>query len=143
MTNVLIDNEKLISLASAIRLKGNTNLSYTISTMASAINNFQKTGYTYEDVAYGTLGSTIYNTTITSINSYAFRYTQLISINFTNCSSINSHAFGNCFNLTTAIFPICKQISDYAFFSCSNLTTISFPQYNLPSNNSQPLLVYP
>ena len=55
MANVLIERPTLLSIANAIRNKNQSTVSYTVGQMASAINAFEKTGFSLDDVAVGAL----------------------------------------------------------------------------------------
>lgn len=41
--------------------------------------------------------------------------------------NIGNYAFAECYNLSTASFPMATTIGDYAFAECLNLSTINFP----------------
>jgi hypothetical protein len=64
----------------------------------------------------------------TSIDQRAFAdCDSLVSISFPMCLNVSSYAFGYCSNLTSAYFPVCSSIGSGVFSYCSKLTSISLP----------------
>ena len=64
--------------------------------------------------------------TVTSIESSAFTYSQVETVNLPNITKIPANAFDRCPNLKSISAPQVKVIEQYAFYQCP-LTSVSFP----------------
>lgn len=73
------------------------------------------------------LKSVVLPGTVKYIDTEAFRFSSLNSINLDSVIVIYDNAFNNCKKLTSISAPALKTISAYGFFACSALTTIDLP----------------
>lgn len=63
---------------------------------------------------------------VEKIRNYAFFYcSNLTSVNFPACTSIETNAFRSCSNLTSISFSQLTTIGKYAFANCSKLTSVN------------------
>lgn len=129
MSKVLVTEQYLSDIGSAIRVKAGVSEAFQPAQMASAINEIPSGGGTEVEDAIVTKTLTSYeNSRVSSIGSYAFYiYNNLIMVSFPNVIDIGGYAFWNCSALTTISFPNVTSVGNYAFCSCVSLTTINFP----------------
>lgn len=130
MSYKLVDENSIISIADAIRLKGGTSASLVFpSGFVSAIGDISGGGGSnLEDgIIQRTISGTYENSRVTQIGSYAFYSCRsLTTASFPNVTIISNHAFAYCSGLTAVSFPNVISIGSNAFYSCYSLTTVSF-----------------
>ena len=154
MSEYIVQGSTLTAIASAIREKAGTSLSYRPSEMASAILNLPSGGG--GDTTFDTY---YYSSDISAINELPFLFTSasdysgqyclkrypakqaLLSTDLSNnsrilggkfslCTTIGQYAFGLCSMLKHVDFPICSSIGSYAFVGIASgmtINSISFP----------------
>ena len=134
MAQKFYNESDIQAIASAIRAKNGLSSTYTVSQMASAIQDIPSGsgGGGNADIEDGLITrtlSTYENSRVTRIGNYVFQsYIALTSINFPSVTTIESGAFANCSALTSINFPSVITIEPYAFSRCSALTSVKFPQ---------------
>ena len=141
MTDYVVSDGSLTSVADAIRAKGGTSAPLAFPAgFVSAIQAFP------DAVTLDSLSVTE-NGTYTPSSGHAFSevtvsvsggggghededgiITRTISGTYTNSrvTEIGRHAFANCSSLTTISFPVCTTLDVCAFFYCSRLTSAIF-----------------
>lgn len=129
MQNYLANSEDLEDIASAIRAKANTTLSYAYPyEFIDKIKNLKTYGNSITDYIDGTVTS-IFNNQVSCIPVCRFEgYKLLESVNFPHCKIIENQAFLDCTLLSIARFPECESIGELAFAACSNLTELDISQ---------------
>lgn len=90
----------------------------------------------YDYALYNELIETInLHDNITKINSYAFSYSNIETLDINNVVEIETYAFSNCTNLKKITFSnTTKTLGDYAFNNCTCLKKIDLP-FNLTNVN--------
>lgn len=129
MGYIYVENSYLFNIANMIRNRLETDKSYVLNEMASAIRKLNN-----EDANFVLIDkiTRYFNPKVTSLRSYAFQsYPDLININLTSCSSIGAYAFQNCTSLSFVSLPICTNFGSYAFDNCTTLFALNLE--NLPS----------
>ena len=129
MSKVLVTEQYLSDIGSAIRAKAGVSEAFQPAQMASAINDIPSGGGTEaEDGLVTRTLSSYENSRVSYIGSLAFySYPSLITANFPNVISIGTSAFYHCNSLTTMSAPNVTNLGNYAFYYCYALTTASFP----------------
>lgn len=109
-----------------------------LSRVLNNINNLYKTDD--ESVETSLIEKTcesINSEEIDYVGTYAFAYcSNLTSVSFPACTTIDNNAFAHCSSLTTVSFPNCKTINDFAFADCSSLITVNFPNCTTIGNKA-------
>ena len=119
----LVSPSLISSIASTIRTKLGTNVSYKLDAMPMAIEEIGGADVENEYIA-NTLSSYT-NSTATTVGSFAFyRSTKLQTAVFTKATNLSTSAFAYCASLTSASFAKCNTIGDYVFKGCSSLTSL-------------------
>ena len=150
MSLIITDNKHYSDIASAIRTKLSTVITYTPEEMASAImtisgGGIQPTG-SVSITSNGTYDVTSYADAIVDVHpeheNYILKYTSanaltsftdssLTTVSFPECTTINAYAFAYCYKLHNLSFPKLKTINTYVFQYCSSLTfpinSVTFP----------------
>ena len=99
----------------------------TSDTFNSYIQKLEEHPFYLKRLVEGTIES-IKLSNATSIGTHAFyKCSNLTEVSFPNATSIGGHAFHSCSNLTEASFPNATSIGSWVFNSCSSLTNVSFP----------------
>ena len=130
MSKVLVTEQYLSDIGSAIRAKAGVSEAFQPAQMASAINEIPSGGGTEAEDGLVTRTLTSYeNSRVRNIGSYAFySCDNLTTVSFPKARYIKNYAFYYCDSLTTISFPVATNIESYAFYSCTSLTTINFPK---------------
>lgn len=135
MTDYLVTDTELTSVANAIRTKGGTSASLSFPTgFVSAINDIQTGGgeYTIDDIAQNiepsgdiTLGSGV-----TTVGNYAFANKPITSVSSSAVTSIRSSAFLSCTSLESVDFPNLGNVYSYSsiFSGCTALESVNLPK---------------
>ena len=132
MANVLVEEQYLSNIGSAIRGWNGLTTTYMPSQMPAAISAISLSGnITVDMVAERKISGEVSGTASFIYSSAFLSCSTLTAANFPNCTAIYSSAFCTCVALTTANFPNCTLISSNAFYSCYALTTASFPKCTL------------
>ena len=123
MAQIVTDDAHYYSIASAIRSKNNTNITYKPSEMAPAINALPVEGAEYFKKYTGANDMTSYTDLVsTSITYGAFAYTSsLATISFPEAITVGTYAFAYCYRLRNISLPKVKTINTYAFQYCSSI----------------------
>lgn len=134
MSNYLVSDTDLTSVANAIRTKGGTSAQLEFPTdFVSAIGAIPSGGggISVDDIATNTepSGDIVLSNSVTSVASRAFQEkTHITSISGNGVTIIRQYAFGNCTGLTEVSFPNCIYLSNtsaiqdgYLFAGCTNL----------------------
>ena len=142
MTDYVVRDTQLTSIADAIRAKGST------SALISFPDGFVSAVQAFPDAITLDSLSVTENGVYTPSSGHAFSevtvdvsggggdtdvedgiITRTISGSYTNrrVTQVGSYVFVSCTSLTTVNFPACMTISNSAFFGCYRLTTASFP----------------
>lgn len=75
------------------------------------------------------------NDRVSMVSQYTFyHYSNLKSIELSNCMYIYGSAFYNCSKLVSVNLPLCRYISENAFTLCYSLTSIELPNCLSVSN---------
>jgi hypothetical protein len=86
-----------------------------------------QSGFFSPDVEYISLS------TVTEIDSFAFKDCAIKGVFLPECTKIAASAFLNCFHLKNITIPKCTTIEKNAFEMCPSLSTISLPKViNIP-----------
>lgn len=127
MSNYLVSNTDLESVANAIRTKGGTSAQLAFpSDFVSAINAISAGGG--EDYLAKTLNNTsdftYESTDVTKIKSYTFRgCTHLVGLNLPNLTTISTGGLYGCTGLTELFFDNLTGTDGQALMGCTNLET--------------------
>lgn len=151
MTDYVVRDTQLTSIADAIRAKGSTSAPISFPDgFVSAVQAFPDTmtldslsvtengvytpssGHAYSEVTVDVSGSGGGTDAEDGI------ITRTISGNYTNerVTQVGSYAFYMCSGLTTVSFPACTTISTQAFYACSSLNTVNFPTCTTIGNSA-------
>ena len=131
MAQKFYNESDIQAIASAIRAKNGLSSTYTVSQMASAIQNIPSGsgggGNTdMEDSLVTRALSTYENSRVTSIGNNAFQEcSRLTSVSFPQTTNIGSNAFQGCIALTSVSFPQTTNIGNNAFQGCYSLVSVS------------------
>lgn len=127
MSKVLVTEQYLSDIGSAIRAKAGTSEAFKPAQMASAIEEIGAGGQENE-IIDGTISGSYENSKVTTIKSYVFRFcSSLTAVSFPAAIMVGEHAFNSCIALTTVSFPNVTSIKSYTFGYCYALATVSFP----------------
>lgn len=153
MSTILTDNAHYSAIASAIRSRANTSVTYRPSMMASAILDLVlvELGSNAADVfAYGRpyltsasgsaphiddrafVGCDALETAMFPSASYvgseAFAGCEALrTVSLASCKSVGGGAFSRCTSLSSASLPACESIGTSTFVGCTSLASISLP----------------
>lgn len=150
-----LDDSKLYAIASAIRAKTGDSATMTVDDMPDEIGSISTgaqveplsvtengtysapTGYAYSPVTVNvsgggggdlgafidrTISGTVTDSDVTTIGSHAFAgCSQLTGVSFANAASLSVNAFGNCYKLQSAYIPNVATIQGSGFCRCSSL----------------------
>lgn len=132
MTDYVVRDTQLTSVADAIRAKGGTSDPIAFPDgFVSAVNAIPTGGggNTFETIVSMAQSGTCYENGVKSIPSYTFQSaSHIFSATFAQCETIGEGAFSKCYYLKDVAFPECAEIESSAFYSCRSLAQISFPK---------------
>lgn len=82
------------------------------------------TGFTEEQLTERTFNIVNLNNSASYVASYAFVYSNVISVSLPNCTTINAYAFNSCYDLLDINIPNTTYIDQFAFANCSVLNSV-------------------
>ena len=137
MSRYVIDSERLIEIANAIRKKSGLTKKMSPSEMAEIIMNI--TSADDVDALIGRSKTAIESDTATEIGASAFyNYNTLTKAHFPAVTTVGNDAFYGCNALAEVELPSIRTLGARAFYNCSSLTSIDFENSKLssiPSNS--------
>lgn len=144
MTNYIVTDSQMISLADAIREKGGTSSSLTFPTgMISAISDistggdlgFNFSSYYTSKLEYISTTENIFGNSIGfsgSTTTTMFRFVNQYSLSevyIDKITRLNSMAFYNCWSLQKVMMPsLTRIVGSQVFYQCSSMTELYAPQ---------------
>lgn len=127
MSKKFYEETDVQALADAIRAKNGSTNKYKLSEMAQAVTDIPSGGGgDIDGFVDGTVTSI--KSDATKVAQYAcYKFTELVSVDLPNATSIGTSAFNSCTALTTANLPNATSVNMYAFQKCGELLSISLP----------------
>jgi hypothetical protein len=131
--NVIVEEQCLSDIASAIRAKTGESSTYYPSQMASAIGGIA--GGKIDELVMGTIRQ--YSASVSSVRPHAFYgCSNLSAIDLPSCTKTLTAAFYSCESLTSVSMPTCTTIGIEAFAYCTALESINLPECKLVSDGA-------
>lgn len=128
MAKVFAHDEDLVNISNAINEKLDTEIDYTITQMAPAINSMNPVDNLLADYCDDTLVTFAMNNLSEVPNNAFVSFNTLESVYLPDTTTIGNYAFNNCTNLTAVNLPEATTLGKGSFEGCSSLTSISIPK---------------
>ena len=131
MANVLINDQYLSDIATAIRIKTGSTDTYKPKEMAAAIkdiSSFNATGLTFDALLTTTDDGEFYSETAESIPDRYMKNQPIYSATGKKVNTIGESAFIGCTKLQSINFPVAQVLKAGAFDGCVSLIDVSLPK---------------